>query len=63
MKILFKKHKIIAKEAFQIMWYGGFNDKLTSVELYKINASIDKIKVSVHLSAQMIWSFIEGFLQ
>jgi arginase family enzyme len=57
----FSPNGISAEEACQIMWYAGMNDKLTSVGLYEINASIDKTKVSVHLAAQMIWSFIEGF--
>jgi len=57
----FSPNGLSAEEACQMMWYAGMNDKLTSIGLYEINASIDKTKISVHLAAQMIWSFIEGF--
>lgn len=50
-----------AEEACQIMWYAGMNDKLSSVGIYEVNASLDKIGTSAHLAAQMIWSFIEGY--
>lgn len=56
----FSPNGISAEEACQIMWYAGMNDKLSSVGIYEVNASIDKSGTSPHLAAQMIWSFIEG---
>ncbi|GAB4205960.1 MAG: formimidoylglutamase [Bacteroidia bacterium] len=57
----FSPNGISAEEACQIMWYAGMNDKLSTVGIYEVNTALDKHGLSAHLSAQMIWSFIEGF--
>ncbi len=56
----FSPNGLSAEEACQIMWYAGMNDKLSSIGIYETNPTLDKSGVSAHLSAQMIWSFIEG---
>ena len=50
-----------AEEACQMMWYAGMNDRMTSVGLYEINPEFDHNGKTVHLAAQMLWCFIDGF--
>ena len=50
-----------AEEACQMLWYAGMNDRLTSVGIYEINPEQDHHGKTVHLAAQMIWCFIDGF--
>lgn len=57
----FSPNGISADEACQIMWYAGMNDKLSSIGIYEVNANIDQTGLSTHLTAQMIWTFLEGF--
>ncbi|MBL4657419.1 MAG: formimidoylglutamase [Flavobacteriales bacterium] len=49
------------EEACQITRYAGLSDKLTSIGFYEINPEYDNFDQTVHLVAQMIWYFIEGF--
>ncbi len=49
------------EEACQIARYAGISDKLSSIGFYEINPDLDKHGQTVHLVAQMIWYFIEGF--
>lgn len=49
------------EEACQIMRYAGLSEKLTSLGIYEINPEFDKDDQTVHLAAQMIWCFIDGF--
>ncbi|HEX8517812.1 MAG TPA: formimidoylglutamase [Bacteroidia bacterium] len=49
------------EEACQISRYAGMSDKLTSIGFYEINPAFDTSKQTVHLAAQMIWYFIDGF--
>ncbi len=49
------------EEACQITRYAGMSDKLTSIGFYEINPAFDANKQTVHLVAQMIWYFIDGF--
>lgn len=49
------------EEACQIARYAGISDKLTSIGFYEVNPDLDKNGQTAHLTAQMIWYFIEGF--
>lgn len=49
------------EEACQIARYAGLSDKLTSIGFYEINPLNDLNNQTVHLAAQMIWYFIDGF--
>lgn len=49
------------EEACQITRYAGMSDKLSSIGFYEINPAFDTNKQTVHLAAQMIWYFIDGF--
>jgi formiminoglutamase len=50
-----------AEEACQMMWYAGMNDRMSSVGLYEINPEFDDNGKTVHLAAQMLWCFVDGF--
>lgn len=50
-----------SEEACQMMRYAGMNDKLSSIGIYEINPEHDINGKTVHLAAQMLWCFIEGF--
>jgi formiminoglutamase len=49
------------EEACQIVRYAGISDKLSSIGFYEINPRLDNKDQTSHLTAQMIWYFIEGF--
>ncbi|MFH1320966.1 MAG: formimidoylglutamase [Bacteroidota bacterium] len=49
------------EEACQIVRYAGLSDKLTSIGFYEVNPVCDQNQQTVHLVAQMIWYFIEGY--
>jgi len=49
------------EEACQIVRYAGLSDKLSSIGFYEINPEFDKDETTVHLVAQMIWCFIDGY--
>lgn len=49
------------EEACQIVRYAGLSEKLSSVGFYEVNPTADKDNQTTHLTAQMIWYFIEGF--
>lgn len=49
------------EEACQIARYAGLSDKLSSIGFYEINPAFDTNKQTAHLTAQMIWYFIDGF--
>ncbi len=49
------------EEICQIMRYAGLSDKLSSIGFYEINPRLDVNNQTVHLVAQMIWYFIDGF--
>ena len=51
------------EEACQIARYAGLSDKLTSIGFYELNPEFDNNGQTAHLTAQMIWYFIEGFYQ
>ena len=50
-----------SEEACQMLRYAGMNDKLTSVGIYEINPEFDDNDKTVHLAAQMIWCFMDGY--
>lgn len=50
-----------AEEACQMMRYAGMNDKLSSLGIYEINPGFDESGKTVHLAAQMLWCFMDGF--
>ncbi|MFA4851426.1 MAG: formimidoylglutamase [Bacteroidales bacterium] len=49
------------EEACQIVRYAGLSDKLTSIGFYEMNPTYDSGGQTAHLTAQMIWHFIDGF--
>ena len=49
------------EEACQIVRYAGMSDKLTSFGIYETNPSLDVRSQTVHLAAQMLWYFLEGY--
>jgi len=51
------------EEACQIARYAGLSDKLTSIGFYELNPDLDNNGQTSHLTAQMIWYFIEGYYQ
>jgi len=50
------------EEACRICRYAGMSDKLSSIGFYELNPSFDIEGRSAHLLAQMIWYFIDGFV-
>ncbi len=54
-------HGFYGHEACQIARYAGMSDKLSSVGFYEMNPAYDHNGQTSHLTAQMIWYFIEGF--
>lgn len=49
------------EEACQITRYAGMSDKLTSIGFYEINPAFDTNKQTAHLTAQLIWYFVDGY--
>jgi arginase family enzyme len=50
-------------EMAQMARYAGMSDKLTSVGFYEFNPVLDQSGHSASMLAQIIWCFVEGFLQ
>lgn len=50
------------EEMCQICRYAGMSDKLTSIGFYELNPELDKQGQSAFLFAEMIWYFIDGFI-
>ncbi len=50
------------EEACAIVRYAGLSDKLTSIGFYGINPKYDQRGQTAHLAAQMIWYFIDGYM-
>jgi arginase family enzyme len=46
----------------QLMWYAGISDKVSSIGFYEVNPDFDPRGQTAHLTAQMIWYFIDGAL-
>jgi formiminoglutamase len=50
------------EEVCQICRYAGMSDKLSSIGFYELNPKFDPRGLSAQLVAQMIWYFIDGFV-
>lgn len=50
------------EEACKLTRYAGMSDKLTSIGFYEVNPTFDNRGQTAHLTAQMIWYFIDGFM-
>lgn len=50
-------------EMAQMARYAGMSDKLTSIGFYEFNPGMDRDGQSANMLAQVIWCFVEGFLQ
>lgn len=48
------------EEACQIARYAGLSDKLSSIGFYEINPKTDRDGQTSHLTAQMVWYFMDG---
>lgn len=53
----------MAEEACQLARYAGLSDHVSCFGIYEINPRFDMHHQSTHLAAQMVWYFIEGFVQ
>ncbi|MDZ7847857.1 MAG: hypothetical protein U5L96_14460 [Owenweeksia sp.] len=53
---------IFGEEACAICRYAGLSDKVSSFGIYENNPDLDHNGQSSHLLAQMIWYFIEGYV-
>ncbi len=42
--------------------YAGMSDKLTSFGIFEYNPLFDQHKITAQLIAQMLWYFVEGFV-
>ncbi|MFH0895841.1 MAG: formimidoylglutamase [Bacteroidota bacterium] len=49
------------EEACRITRYAGISDKTSSIGFYEVNPSSDERGQTSHLTAQMIWYFIDGY--
>jgi arginase family enzyme len=49
------------EEACQIVRYAGMSDKLSTVGFYEVNPKHDNRDQTSHLTAQMLWYFIDGY--
>jgi hypothetical protein len=45
------------------MRYAGLSEKVSSVGLFEVNPGHDQRGQTAHLSAQMLWYFLDGFSQ
>jgi arginase family enzyme len=54
-------HGFYGEEACQISRFAGMSDKLTSIGFYEVNPRLDPSGQTAHLTAQMIWYFIDGY--
>ena len=52
-----------AEHLCQLAWYAGMGDKLTSLGLFEVNPELDENGQTVHLAAQTVWCFLDGFSQ
>ena len=53
---------LYGEEVCRICRYAGISDKLSSVGFYEFNPKYDRQGQTAHLVAQMIWYFIDGFM-
>lgn len=50
------------EEACRLCRYAGMSDKLSSFGIYEINPEYDNHGQTAHLAAQMLWYFIDGYM-
>ena len=50
------------EEACKLAHYAGLSDKISSIGFYEFNPRLDNRGQTAHLVAQMIWYFIDGFV-
>ena len=53
---------INSEESCKMMHYAGLSDKLSAVGLFEYGQSLDENFQTAQLLAQMIWYFIEGYV-
>ncbi|MBK5286250.1 MAG: arginase family protein, partial [Bacteroidia bacterium] len=49
------------EEMCRIVRYAGMSDKLFTVGFYELNPILDSNQQTSHLTAQMLWYFVDGF--
>ncbi len=54
---------LYAEEACQLSRFSGLSDKTCCFGIFELNADADISSQSAHLSAQLIWHFIEAYIQ
>ncbi len=54
---------LYAEEACQLSRYSGLSDKTCCLGLFEYNPELDTSSQSAHLSAQLVWHFIEAYSQ
>ncbi len=54
---------LYAEEACQLSRYSGLSDKTCCFGIFELNSDSDPSLQSAHLSAQLVWHFIEAFSQ
>jgi arginase family enzyme len=54
---------LLAEEACQLSRYAGLSDLVTCFGIFEVNDKYDNNFQTVHLAAQAIWYFIEGYTQ
>ncbi|NOX86668.1 MAG: formimidoylglutamase [Chlorobi bacterium] len=51
-----------SEEACKICRYAGMSDKLSSFGIYEVNPDLDDRGQTAYLAAQMVWYFIDGYM-
>ena len=59
----FPRHGLIAEEACQLARYAGLSDRVSCFGICEYNPQFDVHSQTSQLAAQMIWHFIEAYLQ
>lgn len=54
---------LFAEDACTLARYGGLSDNISSVGFFEYNANFDQNFQTARLLAQMIWYFVDGYLQ
>jgi len=54
---------MLAEEVCQLARYAGMSDQASCFGLFEVNPEYDSNDQTVHLTAQAVWYFIEGFSQ
>jgi formiminoglutamase len=54
---------LLAEEACQLARFSGLSEQVSCFGLYEVNPIYDNNDQTVHLAAQAIWYFIEGYAQ